>query len=425
MQKYSFIIISGFIIIIIIAFFNPYYFLYANEHETLPIINGPNLQRDRFQNKIKLKHRHSISKKELKKYKETPEQEKQLNTEKIQKEVKEEDVKLQSLWEESITLEHQSRHEIELAPKKEKIQINTKTEVNAEIENNFKISFERKDIPNTPPDYYEGLYINNGNIIYHPKKYISLIEKAKLHGINTLVVDVQPRMPLSNLLIEAKKKGFHLVARIVVFPGGLKSYPPSEKKINRIYHLIEECAKMKFDEIQLDYIRFADAEKINGLTLSQRYQFLEKILGEVKQRLEKYGIPWGADLFGRIAFNHDDRIGQKLEIFAKYTDTLYPMLYPSHFYGMPKKIRDPYSTVLAGIKNSIKRTQNKVRVIAYIQAFKMKITPSKLSYTDYIYQQLRASEHSKGSGYIAWNARNNYTPFFKAITKYRNLHVHN
>ena len=274
------------------------------------------------------------------------------------------------------------------------------------------------------PQYYQGLYLT-ARTANTPARYEALLRQAHSKKMNVLVVDVQPRFPNRRFFQSAKARNFYLVSRIVVFEGGLKRYPPSSAHLKKIYSLVQKSAEEGFDEIQLDYIRFSDTRRFKGLSLQKRYQCIENILKEVEQRLEPYGLPWGVDLFGRVAFNQNDRIGQKMELFAVYVDTIYPMLYPSHFYGMPRRIRSPYSTVKDGIQNSIKKVRKvkkNTRIIAYIQAFKMSIAPSGLSFVDYMYKQLRASAQAGGSGYIAWNARNRYASFFKALDKFDKLH---
>ena len=271
------------------------------------------------------------------------------------------------------------------------------------------------------PRYYQGLYLS-AHTANTPTRYETLLRSAHSRGMNALVVDVQPKFPEKRFFQSAKAKGFHLVSRIVVFKGGLKRYPPSPTHLEKIYTLVRKSAEEGFNEVQLDYIRFADKRRFKGLTLQKRYRCIENILREVKQQIEPYEIPWGADLFGRVSFNRNDRIGQKMELFAAYADTIYPMLYPSHFYGQPRRIKNPYGTVRDGIQNSIKKVKKQARIIAYIQAFRMSIAPSKLSFVDYIYKQLKAVAQAGGSGYIAWNARNQYAYFFKALDKLNQLH---
>jgi len=266
------------------------------------------------------------------------------------------------------------------------------------------------------PAFYRGIYLNN-RIIRKESEYIPLLVKAKKLGINTLVIDVQPRIPSKKFMNFSKENNFYTVARVVVFEGGLKKYPPSLIHLKNVADTSEKSVKLGFMEVQLDYIRFAD--NLNGLKLplNKRYMLISGILKMVTDRIRPYGVRIGADIFGRIAFNKDDSIGQKLEVFSPHLDTIYPMLYPSHFYGDPAKIKNPYKTILDGTKSCMNRVGNHSKIIAYIQGFKMSVPASGLSLRDYIIEQIRGAEDSGGSGYIVWNAGNNYGVFFNALEK--------
>lgn len=263
------------------------------------------------------------------------------------------------------------------------------------------------------PDIYRGIYINNYTV-FTPDRLNSLIKKSQKYKINSLVIDVQPKLPDSKMIKEISSKGFYPIARIVVFDGGLKEYPPDPEHIGRILDLAGRCAEIGFEEIQLDYIRFSD--NLNGvkLSLKQRYRLISGILKMATDRVRPHKVRVGADIFGRVAFNQNDMIGQNLELFATHLDTIYPMLYPSHFYGQSHRIRDPYGTIFEGIKNSMKRVNGRSRIIAYIQGFNMKVSPSGLSLVGYIQKQIEAVEKAGGGGYIVWNSSNDYDAFFEA-----------
>ncbi len=266
------------------------------------------------------------------------------------------------------------------------------------------------------PDFYRGIYLNNSTI-RKPSRYKSLLKKARKHGINTLVVDVQPHFPGMDFIRLARESDFYIVARVVVFPGGLKRYPPPGNHLEEVLSLSEKAARNGFMEIQLDYIRFADRYKGLSLTLQKRYHMISGILKMATDRLRPLGVRVGADVFGRVAFNQNDMIGQKLEHFALHLDTIYPMLYPSHFYGDPSRIANPYQTVYDGLSTSLQRTRKQTRVIAYIQGFKMSVRKSGLSYQDYIKKQIEAAEKSGSAGFIVWNASNHYNTLFRALKK--------
>lgn len=267
------------------------------------------------------------------------------------------------------------------------------------------------------PRFYKGIYLNNA-VPRSSRRYKRLLDLAKKHGVNTLVVDVQPRIPSRAFIRLARESGFYLVARIVVYHGGLNHYPPSKKYIHRIAELSKKAAKVGFMEVQLDYIRFSDYYKGPALSWRQRYRTVATILKYVSQKLRPLGVPLGADIFGRIPFNRHDRIGQNMEVFALYLDTIYPMLYPSHFYGDKEMQSKPYLPVFHGVRKSIQRVGKQSRIIAYIQAFRMHTKKSRLSYTNYIYRQLKAAKDAGGAGFVAWNAGSSYKAFFKALDKF-------
>ncbi len=280
----------------------------------------------------------------------------------------------------------------------------------------------RGDYHTVAPDTYRGLYLNN-RTVHSSKQYEKLISKMKKLGMNTLVVDVQPRFPDKKFIKYATENGIYPISRIVVFDGGLKSSSPNTGHLKAIVSLAEKCARSGFAEVQLDYIRYADKMSKANPPLKERYMTIGSVLQEISNKVRPLGVRTGADIFGRIAYNREDTIGQKLELFADHMDTIYPMLYPSHFFGQKKQIRDPYGTVYHGIVNSLQRVQNRSRIVAYIQGFKMDIGPSGLSLKDYIRKQLEAVDQSGGDGYIVWNASNHYAPFFSALKEHLETEV--
>lgn len=270
------------------------------------------------------------------------------------------------------------------------------------------------------PEFYRGIYITN-EVIRIPSMYEPLLKQSKEAGMNTLVIDVQlvhkdhrtvERMPPEAFMTAARSYGFYLVARVVVQQGGFNSYPPPLSKLSYVLDTAENAARMGFMEIQLDYIRFADNYNL-GVKLDQRYRMMSGVLKMATDRLRPYGVRIGADIFGRVVFNNDDIIGQKVEVYANHMDTLYPMLYPSHFYGELDRRKFPYKTIYDGVKSSRARS-GRTKVIAYIQGFPMRVHESGLSLQDYIRAQIKASEDSGGDGFIVWHAANQYGPFFAA-----------
>ncbi|AOP34993.1 glycosyl hydrolase [Leptospira tipperaryensis] len=268
------------------------------------------------------------------------------------------------------------------------------------------------------PNFSRGIYISQ-RTLKKVKAFEEIRKKGKSHGINFLVIDVQPTSPSKETLNSLVSEGFYPVARVVNFDGGLPTEKPSEQKIASIHKSIRAACQSGFPEIQLDYIRYADNFQLK-LSFETRYKNISGIIKNIRnETLKCENLPYiGADIFGRIPFNQNDSIGQKVEVFAQVVDVLYPMLYPSHFYGMPDRIKDPYQTVYDGTHLTLKRSLKTTRVIPYIQGFNMSVAKSGLSLSDYIKAQVKAAYDSGAHGFVVWNAWNEYDSTFQALKDY-------
>lgn len=270
------------------------------------------------------------------------------------------------------------------------------------------------------PEFSRGIYISQ-RTLKKTKEFHELKRKSKEHGVNLFVIDAQPSPPSKQILEGLIAEGFYPVARVVNFDGGLPTEKPSNQRITSIHKSIRAACESGFPEIQLDYIRYADNLQLK-LNYETRYKNISGIIKDIRnETLKCENLPYiGADIFGRIPFNQNDSIGQKVEVFAQVVDVLYPMLYPSHFYGMPARIKDPYQTVYDGTLLTIKRSLKTTRVIPYIQGFNMSVGKSGLTLSDYIKAQVKASYDSGGHGFVVWNAWNDYESTFQALKDYDN-----
>ena len=266
------------------------------------------------------------------------------------------------------------------------------------------------------PEYTRGIYLSN-SIARSKERMEYFLRKAKTHGLNTLVLDVQSRMVPREIIAMIKRANIFPVARVVVAEGGLRRKNFSEEHTQKILRLIKDSAAQGFQEVQLDYIRYADIDNLLGLSLSHKYRVIRSLLERAKQAANANHIFLSADLFGRVTLNRNDQIGQRLELFGAYTQTIYPMLYPSHYTNDNPRISQPYQTVREGIEKSKQRLPQN-RVVAYIQGFNIKVRPSRLSFVDYIKEQIRACKDSGGNGWIIWNSRNDYHASFEAMEQY-------
>lgn len=267
--------------------------------------------------------------------------------------------------------------------------------------------------PEIRPAYVRGIYLTNPTA-RDEKRLDFFLGQAKKYNLNSFVIDVQKKMVPKNLVERINAAGIYSIARIVVFEGGLKTVEISPAHEQRILSLLRDAAAQGFHEVQLDYIRYADDPALQRLTLKKKYGVINAFLEKAKKEADASGVYLSADVFGRITLNTNDHIGQKLENFALYTQALYPMVYPSHYLGDKERISSPYNTVKEGVKSAKDRLPD-TRVVAYVQGFKIKVTPSGLSFPNYIKVQLNAVKDAGGDGWIIWNARNQYDPAFAAI----------
>ena len=269
------------------------------------------------------------------------------------------------------------------------------------------------------PDFYRGIYLNIASA-RNMEKLQKFIEDGKAAKINAVVMDCQTSkyeecvIPKENVdyCIE---NGVHPIARIVVFPDGLQSHPVPESLIEEKLKIAESACLNGFREIQFDYIRFNDSNKLKHLKLNDRYEFIGNFLARAKEHLKKYDVKIAVDIFGRIPLNKDDLIGQKMEKLDGFVDIICPMAYPSHYTWSKKMMQDPYYTVYETSVKAEERTKQS-EIVTYIQAFKMKLGSN--NYDHYVREQIRAVHESGVKGYIMWNARQDYDIPLKVAKEY-------
>nr|WP_310035380.1 putative glycoside hydrolase [Paraburkholderia graminis] len=181
----------------------------------------------------------------------------------------------------------------------------------------------------------------------------------------------------------------------------------------------EEAAKMGFDEIQFDYVRFPDA---GGLRFSQantranRTAAIVGFLQAARTRLAPYNVFVSADIFGYVCWNLDDTaIGQQIELLGAPLDYISPMLYPSGFtWGLPgctNPVSDPGQIVRRSLAEAVERTRlPSVRFRPWLQAFRDYAFDHREFDAAQIRAQTAAADAAGSDGWMLWNPRNRYDP---------------
>jgi len=293
---------------------------------------------------------------------------------------------------------------------------------------------------------------------------LDLIDKTEL---NTLVVDVKgdrgmipwksaipdahgtgPQKIITvrdmpALMADLHKRGIYLIARIVSFKDdplanahhewavkdaaghiwhdreGLAWIDPSQRAAwGYNLDIAEEAAKMGFDEIQFDYVRFPDTK---GLRFSQpsteemRVEAITGFLQAARQRLSHYNVFVDADIFGYVAWNENDTfIGQEIQHAVDTLDYVSPMLYPSGFtWGIPGA-RDPVAASGTVVQRSLEKAEQRTKTDGvhfrpWLQSFKDYAFDRRKFGADDIRKQIDAAEAAGTDGWLLWNPRNDYS----------------
>ncbi|HRP68217.1 MAG TPA: putative glycoside hydrolase [Turneriella sp.] len=249
----------------------------------------------------------------------------------------------------------------------------------------------------------------------------SLVERGKPLGLNAVALDAQTFKGMVNkinpeVVAYLKGESIYTIARVVCFQDGIQKLPVAANHMKKLRALIAEVSQMGFDEINLDYIRFEDA----GTTypLKKKYEFLDNLLAEFRTLTAQHNIKLSADVFGRIVYNEKDSIGQNIENYAKHTDVIYPMLYPSHFTKDKKRMSDPGFTVSEGTEKAIERLKGTTtEIMPWVQVFVYNIQYARVKLSEYVFLQIEALEKTQARGWIAWNAKAEYKELFQAMEK--------
>lgn len=195
-----------------------------------------------------------------------------------------------------------------------------------------------------------------------------------------------------------------------------------------------EAAKMGFQEIQFDYVRFPEGFETRDKTLSyslgdyeqmdmdnvqKRVQAVTDFVAYAKEKLAPYGVKVSVDIFGYTAtLPEAPGIGQNFSKISEHVDVISSMIYPSHwtaYFGISKPDLEPYNLVAeyAKVENGIlAKLQNPPISRPWLQDFTASWL-GKGNYTRYgkeeVEAQIKALNDQGIDEFLLWNAGNSYT----------------
>ena len=315
--------------------------------------------------------------------------------------------------------------------------------------------------PLSPPKTIRGVHVTMA-LASIPGK---LDEYLSLSGLNTIQLDVKDEngeigfvpsaVPLARSIGAAKPyykpravakqihaKGMYLIGRVVVMEDPVLSAKRPDLAIHnanggvwtnhaglgwsnpydqRVWEynvdIAEAAARVGFDEIQFDYVRFPSDGDMSaivypGKTSTPPGWVIAQFAQYASKRLKPLGVKVSADVFG-LSATRDLGIGQIPKRIGRYLDAIYPMVYPSHFgpgeYNLDDPNGNPGGTVayalrdfnrqLAGLKG--------VRIVPWLQDFSWAGRTYGLAE---LQDQIDSARRAKAGGYLLWNAAGIYTP---------------
>jgi hypothetical protein len=272
----------------------------------------------------------------------------------------------------------------------------------------------------------------------------------------------RPIMDIEAILAEAKRRNIYTIARVHIFSHDnvladakpewaaqdrftgevFADYPTSTIRYawldpwNRNVwdyniKLSVEAAKLGFDEINFDYIRFPSLEfspeDKKRIKLSRpeeedtpeaRFANIAAVLEQAQRAINGAGAFLSVDVFGYTTWRPDGLIGQDIELMAEHTDYICPMIYPSHYLpgelGFDNPSAHPYEMILDSMQKGQKQVEDKrAQLRPWLQDFTLIWVPEHMI-VEYGPAEVRAQidavyDFNPTTGWILYDSANNYT----------------
>ena len=168
-----------------------------------------------------------------------------------------------------------------------------------------------------------------------------------------------------------------------------------------------EAESFGFDEVQFDYVRFPKGKAGTlGVWLHQdgrdRASLIASFLEQADRALR---IPLSVDIYGLTTLVDGDprRLGQTIELMAKYADAVSPMMYANGMNSYFKENRVTervYDLIHCGLWRARQKAKGIV-LRPFLQSY-----PASVSFfgPEFILKQIDAARRAGSEGFLFWNA---------------------
>ena len=327
-----------------------------------------------------------------------------------------------------------------------------------------------------PPAAVRGIYVNRW-ATQSPKRMRELLKIADDTEINGMVLDLKDEFGLNyssrdttvsrnagrsgsiphlkELIDTLHAHGVTVIARQVTFkdsvaarvnpqhtiqkPDGsawrdkqgltwVDPYDPMIREYN--IRVAEELARMGFDEIQFDYVRFPEPypslpkQTFPDSKGVSRQQALADFLGSACKRINTLGAKCTADIFGLVTTVRGPlEIGQEWEKVSPPLDVVLPMTYPSHYppgsFGAARPNAEPEKVQrLAISKGHDRDIALKITKPEHVRPWVQAFTYGKPPYGAAEVEAQKRGIYAAGyDGWVLWHPGSKYELFLPALEK--------
>lgn len=288
----------------------------------------------------------------------------------------------------------------------------TPDDYNMDYDTSRLLSLEEKKSEYYPKDGVKGLYFNTYSI-NNPEVYNKIIALMEDTALNTVVIDIKDDwgnvtmnfdtddedikyskidiVDPEALIEDLHSRGIYVIGRVTTFKDSIitEKHPDwgftlddgtlwknghEEAFMNPFLKEVQDydikiaklAAQAGFDEIQFDYVRFAEGFETFGDTLDysrgeyenetemdegeKRVRAITGFVQRAREELQAYNVPISIDVFGyALQVRRAEGIGQDFDEMANQTDVISSMIYPSHWgswsFDIEKPDLEPYELV--------------------------------------------------------------------------------
>ncbi|WP_240683962.1 putative glycoside hydrolase [Bacillus infantis] len=327
------------------------------------------------------------------------------------------------------------------------------------------------------PDAVRGVYVTGHSA--GGEKFNKLVDLIGKTDLNAMVIDIKDdwgnltyipegKSPYSSIgkpyikdpatvLKTMEEKKIYPIARVVVFKDSVLANSKPEwsyKDGNKVWSngrgesfvnpflkevwdynvgIAIEAAKMGFQEIQFDYVRFPEGFEKREETLTystgeyngaddnvqKRVQAVTDFVAYAREKLKPYDVQVSVDIFGYSAtLPEAPGIGQNFSKISSNVDVISSMIYPSHwtsYFGISKPDLEPYNLV-AEYSKLEKKKLGELEEAPVSRPWLQDFTASWLGAGNYkaygkqeVEAQIKALKDQGINEYLLWNAGNSYT----------------